>query len=181
MGGGRPSLGLVFRRGVRLPLHLSHRQSHLRVWSVQSSRFHPGGNPGANLKSNSHKYYLEEVANVWELTKETIHLPLGCLQGGWSEPTGSARNPSSCWVRRLHWGWRATAIGRVGSVSAERGMGTLPLGGRRHRAVTTRTFPPHSVPPTSLRPTALPSCPRTPPTHDHRLGALVGRLPGEGR
>ena len=25
---------------------------------------------------------LFEVAFIWELTKETIHLPLGCLQGG---------------------------------------------------------------------------------------------------
>ena len=32
--------------------------------------------------SISHRYHLEEVAFVWELTKETIHLPLGCLQGG---------------------------------------------------------------------------------------------------
>ena len=43
---------------------------------------HPGGNLGANLKSISHRCYLFEVAFVWELTKETIHLPLGCLQGG---------------------------------------------------------------------------------------------------
>jgi len=42
----------------------------------------PGGNPGANLKSISHKCYLFEVAFVWELTKETIGLALGCLQGG---------------------------------------------------------------------------------------------------
>jgi len=38
---------------------------------------HPGGNPGANLKSISHKCHLFEVAFVWELTKETIVLPLG--------------------------------------------------------------------------------------------------------
>ena len=43
---------------------------------------HPGGNPWANLKSISHRCHLFEVAFVWELTKETIHLPLGCLQGG---------------------------------------------------------------------------------------------------
>ena len=43
---------------------------------------HPGGNPWANLKSISHRCYLFEIAFVWELTKETIHLPLGCLQGG---------------------------------------------------------------------------------------------------
>ena len=44
--------------------------------------FHPGGNPGSNLKSTSYRCYLFEVAFVWELTKETIDLPLGCLQGG---------------------------------------------------------------------------------------------------
>ena len=43
---------------------------------------HPGGNPGANLKSISQRCYLFEVAFAWELTKETIVLPLGCLQGG---------------------------------------------------------------------------------------------------
>ena len=43
---------------------------------------HPGGNPGANLKSISHRCYLFEEAFVRELTKETIVLPLGYLQGG---------------------------------------------------------------------------------------------------
>jgi len=43
---------------------------------------HPGGNQEANLESISHRYYLREVAFEWELTKETIYLPLGCLQGG---------------------------------------------------------------------------------------------------
>jgi hypothetical protein len=43
---------------------------------------HPGGNLGANPKSISHTYYFREVAFEWELTKETIYLPLGCLQGG---------------------------------------------------------------------------------------------------
>ena len=32
--------------------------------------------------SISHRCHLFEVAFVWELTKETMHLPLGCLQGG---------------------------------------------------------------------------------------------------
>ena len=39
-------------------------------------------NPGANRKSISQRCYLEEVAFVSVLTKETIHLPLGHLQGG---------------------------------------------------------------------------------------------------
>ena len=30
----------------------------------------------------SHRCYLILVAFVWELTQETIYLPLGCLQGG---------------------------------------------------------------------------------------------------
>jgi len=47
-----------------------------------SDDLHPGGNPGANLKSISHKCYLFEEAFVWELTKETLVLPLGCLQDG---------------------------------------------------------------------------------------------------
>jgi len=48
-----------------------------------TGHYHPGGELRANLKSISHRCHLEEVAFVWELTKETIHLPLGCLQGGW--------------------------------------------------------------------------------------------------
>ena len=36
----------------------------------------------ANLKSISHTRHLLEIAFAWELTKETIHLHLGCLQGG---------------------------------------------------------------------------------------------------
>ena len=43
---------------------------------------HPGVELRANLKSISHRCHLFEVAFVWELTTETIHLPLGCLQGG---------------------------------------------------------------------------------------------------
>jgi len=43
---------------------------------------HPGDNPGANLMSISHRCHPILVAFVWELTEETIHLPLGCLQGG---------------------------------------------------------------------------------------------------
>ena len=43
---------------------------------------HPGGNPGANVKSIFHRCYLREVAFEWDLTKETIYLPLGCVQGG---------------------------------------------------------------------------------------------------
>jgi hypothetical protein len=43
---------------------------------------HPGVELRANLKSIPHRCHLFGVAFVWELTKETIHLPLGCLQGG---------------------------------------------------------------------------------------------------
>ena len=47
-----------------------------------ASPLHPESNPGANLNSISHRCFLREVAFEWELTKETIYLPLGCLQGG---------------------------------------------------------------------------------------------------
>ena len=52
------------------------------VEGFQGLGFHPGGNPEAQVKSISHRCYLFKVAFVWDLTKETIHLPLGCLQGG---------------------------------------------------------------------------------------------------
>ena len=42
----------------------------------------PGVALRANLKSIPHRCHLFEVAFVRELTEETIHLPLGCLQGG---------------------------------------------------------------------------------------------------
>jgi hypothetical protein len=46
----------------------------------------------ANLKSISHRCHLFEVASVWELTKEAIHSPLGCLQVG-SEALDSSDGP----------------------------------------------------------------------------------------
>ena len=52
--------------------------------AVVKKASHPGGNPGANLKSTSYRCYLFEVAFVWELTQETTVLPLGCLQGGFA-------------------------------------------------------------------------------------------------
>ena len=36
----------------------------------------------ANLKSIAHRCHLFEVVFAWELTKEIMHLPPGCLQGG---------------------------------------------------------------------------------------------------
>ena len=53
----------------------------IRRSSLNGSEYHPGGNPCANLKSIFHRCPIL-VAFVWELTKETIDLPLGCLQGG---------------------------------------------------------------------------------------------------
>ena len=41
------------------------------------------------ILSQSPKYYLREVVFVWELTKETIDLPLGCLQGWYSATSRS--------------------------------------------------------------------------------------------
>jgi len=52
------------------------------LYSVNKYATHPGVELRANLKSISHRCHLFEVAFVWELTKETIQLPLGCIQGG---------------------------------------------------------------------------------------------------
>ena len=52
---------------------------------------HPGVDLRANLESISHRCHLFGVEFVWELTKETIHLPLGCLQGGKAFVTASFR------------------------------------------------------------------------------------------
>ena len=43
---------------------------------------HPKVELRANLKSISHRCHLFDVAFVWVLTRETICLPPGCLQGG---------------------------------------------------------------------------------------------------
>jgi len=53
-------------------------------------RDHPGVELRANLKSISHRCHLFEVAFIWELTQETIILPLGRLQGG-DETSGPER------------------------------------------------------------------------------------------
>ena len=59
------------------------RSDHVEDAAAREERARvPGGNPGANLKSISHRCHPILVAFVWELTKETIHLPLGCVQGG---------------------------------------------------------------------------------------------------
>jgi len=63
---------------VGLPPLLSLRGGMPRLEQVPQ----PGVELRANLKSISHRCHLFEVAFVWEMTKETIHLPLGCLQGG---------------------------------------------------------------------------------------------------
>ena len=74
------SLGLTSLRGMGVhPEVRAPTRGTPRRWLPQG---HPGGNPGANLKSISHRCHPILEAFVWELTKETIHLPLGCLQGG---------------------------------------------------------------------------------------------------
>ena len=46
------------------------------------TRYPPEVELMANRKSISRKCHFFEVAFVWDSTKETIPLPLGCLQGG---------------------------------------------------------------------------------------------------
>ena len=91
-----------------------------------SNPIHPGSNPGANLKSISHRCYSFEVAFVWELTEETIDLPLGCLHGG----VCSER----CVGERVARGYRQVAGLREGHAAYCRrggGGGVRGHGGRR--------------------------------------------------
>ena len=88
-GQSRPDSGLgfqvkVFEKSSRCSLFAPTRPPE------RKRKPHPGGNSGANLKSISHMCYLREVAFEWELTKETINLPLGCLQGGYKPPSLSS-------------------------------------------------------------------------------------------
>jgi len=71
--GAQPLVPSLITRLVAGPLALPQS-----IWSHN----HPGGNPWANLKSISHRCHPILLAFVWELTKETTVLPLGCLQGG---------------------------------------------------------------------------------------------------
>ena len=57
---------------------LEERRKKLRPEDMANTALRPGGNPGANLESISCRCYVREVAFEWELTKETIYLPLGC-------------------------------------------------------------------------------------------------------
>ena len=69
---------LYLGRRVAPPLpNVARRHQILLLVAVQA--FHPGGNPGANLKSISHRCHPILVEFVWELTQENIDLLLGCL------------------------------------------------------------------------------------------------------
>ena len=83
-------LHIVYHQVFYVP-QILHFEPSLDALSEQSdftsstkilSRVHPGGNPGVNFKSISHRCYLRHVAFVWKLTEEIIDLPQGCLQDG---------------------------------------------------------------------------------------------------
>ena len=63
-----------------------------RLLSLLVPHLHPGGNPGANLKSTYHRRHPIHGAFAWELTKGTINLPLGCLHGGCPNPLHPRRS-----------------------------------------------------------------------------------------
>ena len=64
------------------PQHYKSPTSIPKPKTVPARAGHPGGNQGANFKSISRRCYLREVAFECKLAKETMYLPLGCLQGG---------------------------------------------------------------------------------------------------
>ena len=74
----------------------------------------PNAELRANIRSISHRCHPILVAFVWQLTKETIDLPLGCLQGGeggWTSSIISTRTGS--WVTYFFW-FPEPNIGRAG-------------------------------------------------------------------
>ena len=73
---------------------------------------HPGGNPGANLKSISHRCHTILVASSRELTKETINMPLGCLQDRWLDISLTLRSEMELGLSSL----------RARAVRASRGL-----------------------------------------------------------
>ena len=89
-------LALDLARSRSLYLAFAHTLSSANpgaggVWfSVFNTRIHPGVELMENLESISHRYYLEEVVFVWELTKKSMHSPLGCLQGCSCSLSGNA-------------------------------------------------------------------------------------------
>jgi len=70
----------------------------------------PGVELRANLKSIFRRCFLREAASEWELTEETVHLPLSCLQGG---PSQKAAYMSGLSAPK----WPHVSVGRVDQVS----------------------------------------------------------------
>ena len=92
-----PLLGCSLLQRGKPPLPLTHLPALPSSWhpSILQS-IHPGIELRANLKSISNRCHIFEVVFAWELTKETIHLPLGCLQGG-ARPDPPPPPPPRCW------------------------------------------------------------------------------------
>jgi hypothetical protein len=72
-------LGISDSRGFDLNAHMNY----IRFPALNDFyQLHPGVELRADLESIFHRCHLLEVAFIWELTKGTIHLPLGRLPGG---------------------------------------------------------------------------------------------------
>jgi len=69
--------------------------SIILAWTLRHTALHPGGETGANFKSVSHRCHPILVAFVWNLTKEIVNLPQGCLQGGLRSPLPGAKTTVS--------------------------------------------------------------------------------------
>ena len=92
----------------------------------------PGGNPGANLRSISHRCYLREVVFEWELKKETIYLPQSCLQG--SKGLKKA-------IRSYFEGWREDEAAREEGASIAAGNSIMSLSSLSLAHTHTHTRP----------------------------------------
>ena len=120
-------------------------------------KHHPGGNPGANLKSISHRCHLCEVAFVWALTTETIVLPRGCLQGG-SGPGGCpwvASRAACPWVASRAAAAPSTAAATTKAVAATPALRRRAMQSafpRRAQSLAAGDPPPPRIPAVSTQP-----------------------------
>ena len=119
--------------GLSEAVDVSRKQERvsLKQRSVSSKHTsHPGGTQWANLNTIFHRCYLREVIFEWELTIETIYLPMGGLQGGVSEQkrcwyyrgTSLTENTPNAGEGARHPGDRAQSEARVYAQEAEYGL-----------------------------------------------------------